>query len=354
MQEMFGRLRELDASAADAFRVIRYFDSLVANRAGLDALLRAGAVLTESVVGFTDSDRQLHLRVSPEGRVAQDADTDDEWPSVDLGGDAVARVWIERRESPGELDAIVLERMAAGVKIALDRTRHSETHDPASVDVLLDETSSELDRSVAARRLLLENEKQLQVAAIIGADRPTPALLAGPLVSRATRIGRVTAVILTRGEGEMPTEFASLPHGIGPAGDVLGLPASWHKALLALRMTGDATPTSPGPRRLRYDDVGVLADIVGEMWARASTVADVTRLIEMERVNPRSLEFLEAIAATDSLRQAADRVHVHHSTLQARQSQLQKALGYTLDSLGKARLQLALMLVRAVRNGALP
>ena len=354
MQEEFGRLRELEASAADAFRVIRYFDSLVANRAGLDSLLRAGAVLTESVAGFADLDRQVELRVSPEGRVAADAGTEEDWPSIELGPDASARVWIERREMPGTLNDIVLERMAAGVKIALDRTRHSETRDPASVDVLLDPASSEIDRSVAARRLRLEGEKGLQVVAAIDTQKPTTSVLAGPLLSRSSQIGRVTALILVRGEDEIPAGFASLRQGIGPAGDVLGLAESWRKALLALRLTGDATPTSPGPRVIRYEDVGVLADVVDETWARASTLPDVARLIELERLRPRSIEHLEAIAATDSLRQAADRVHVHHSTLQARQNQLQSALGYVLDSSGKARLHLALMLVRAVRNGSIP
>ncbi|MBN9155779.1 MAG: hypothetical protein J0I50_02985 [Microbacterium sp.] len=354
MQEGFGRLRQLEASAADAFRVIRYFDSLVANRAGLDSLLRAGAVLTESVVGFADLDRRLELRVSPEGRVAEDPSVDEDWPSVNLGNDASARVWIERTDAPGALDDIVLERMAAGVKIALDRTRHSETRDPASVDVLLDPASSEMDRDVAARRLLLDGEKRLQVVAAIDTERPAGAVITGNFASRATQIGRVTALILVRGEDDIPAELAPLRQGIGPTGDVLGLPESWRKALFALRLTGDATPDSPGPRLVRYDDVGVLADVVGETWARASTLPDVARLIELERLAPRSIEYLEAIVATDSLRQAADRVHVHHSTLQARQNQLQKSLGYALGAAGKARLNMALLLVRAVRNGSLP
>lgn len=353
MQE-FGRLRDLDASAADAFRVIRYFDSLVANRAGLDALLRAGAALTESVVGFTDSERHLRLRVSPEGRAASDIETGEEWPTVELGLDATAKVWIERRQTPGALDAIVLERMAAGVRIALDRTRHSETHDPASVDVLLDAATSEVDRNIAARRLVLEGEQRLQVLATLDQVRPNLSVTAVPLLSRTTRIGRVTAVILARGEAEIPAELASLRQGIGPAGGVLNLPESWRKAVLALRLTGEGTPTQPGPRRIRYNDVGVIADAVEAMGAGAANAADVTRLIEMERGAPRSLEFLEAIAATDSLRQAAERVHVHHSTLQSRLTQLQVALDYSLDSPGRARLNVGLALVRAVRNGTLP
>lgn len=352
MQELLGRLRVIDSSAADALSVIRYFDSLVEGRAGVQAFLRAAAALSGAVVGIDVPALRISVRVSPEGRSVESPDPDGSanWNTQSLAEGLGGRVWIERHDDPAPSDAMILERLSTGVQIALARTRHQQSHDPARVDVLLDSDSSLPDRREAAQRLGLDMLAPAWVVAVLpacGDDGPADV----PTWPRSTRIGRVTAVVLQpkHDASEIDPEFR---WGTGSAHPVDELYLSWREAVTALRFT--ANLAFGPPRHLCFDDLGVFRRLA-DSWDRDPTPdPDVSVLQEMEEEAPGSIVVLEALASTYSYRQAAALLYRHHSSLQARIPRIEEALGFKLDAPGRSRLAAALAVRRLQASGSLP
>lgn len=62
---------------------------------------------------------------------------------------------------------------------------------------------------------------------------------------------------------------------------------------------------------------------------------------------PDTLNVLEAVAATESIRQAAQLVHLHHNTVATRLDAAEEVLGFPLREIyGRTRLLVALTLYR--------
>ncbi|SEP65961.1 helix-turn-helix domain-containing protein [Streptomyces radiopugnans] len=152
--------------------------------------------------------------------------------------------------------------------------------------------------------------------------------------------------------------------GIGSEADPLDAHASWAQARSALRF---AVAGAPEEAVADHDELGplvLLADIPVE---RLRAQADVRRLGELgepahgERGGPTTGqarpggELLAALAAfcrTGSLRQAAAELHLHHSSVAARLSHVEKELGWRLrDPQDRFRAQLALYALRLAGNG---
>lgn len=352
MEELLQRLSALDPAAGDAVRAIAYFDALVEQRAGLDAFVRAGAILSGCTAGLADPDRHVLVRIHPDGHRLEPAAHIPSWPDTALRGTTAGRVWLERTGVPLPTDAIVLERLAAGAGIVLDRTRgRAATHDPAGVEVLLSPETTPEARALAVRRLALPAAR-FRVAALLG--NPDD-----PAISRwSTRLGRVTAaIVVDTGAGPTTSLGPAIgtEHGpragLGPAVEVSGLPRSWHGALTALRLTAE----THGPRHLAYDALGGLALLAEHVSPQNALIEDVRALRAAAGAGIGALETLAALEAHDSLRQAAAALQLHHSSLQARLPKLTAALGFAPDTPhGRTRLHLALALHRLNLNGPLP
>lgn len=101
-----------------------------------------------------------------------------------------------------------------------------------------------------------------------------------------------------------------------PAGVRAGLGAadspgrSWQQARTALRFTAPRQPV------VHYDGLGALALLAEIPQDAARGNADVTAIAQIAG-NPEDLETLDAYCATGSLRQAADRLYLHHSSVAA-------------------------------------
>ena len=139
MRELLGRLDALDPDAGAALRVITYFDQLIERRAGLENVVRGAAVLSGHTALLVDTDRDLQIRVMPDGtRTDASQSPLDEWCQV--AADAGVTVFLEHPQPAGPVDAMVLERAAITTKTVLDRTRSKAKpryrHDPALVEVL--------------------------------------------------------------------------------------------------------------------------------------------------------------------------------------------------------------------------
>ncbi|GAA3722154.1 hypothetical protein HDA32_002171 [Spinactinospora alkalitolerans] len=345
MQELAARLAALDPDAGAAVQVIAYFDTLLDEHAGLESFVRGAAVLTGCSARLADPERRVHVRVEPDGRrLDSAAPPDPVWPSTALhhpGGEA--RVWIERAAGPRPLDEIVLERLAAGARVVLDRTRGRlfPDDDPASVEVLLDAEASGDIRLRAARRLGLDPAAARVRALAVLTDGAAP-------LPGAARIGGAQALVEHLGR---PRPAPPGRVGIGPAVPVEELPGSWAAAHLALRFTAAGTAVDPGPRTVEADRLGGLAVLAEGVDRGAPVVPDVHRLDRASDAAPWMLVTLDAVATHASLRAAATALHVHHSTLRERMRQAEARLGWNaVEPAGRLRLQLALALRRLHRT----
>ena len=106
---------------------------------------------------------------------------------------------------------------------------------------------------------------------------------------------------------------------------------------------------------VRWAQLGALALLAEHVPADAAgrnpDVAIIDALAR-ERGGRETLATLHALAATGSIRQAAVRVHTHHSTVAARLTRVQAALDFPLDTAaGRLRLCTALLL-RRLRDNA--
>ncbi|MDX2543636.1 helix-turn-helix domain-containing protein [Streptomyces sp. WI04-05B] len=343
MKELAGRLTALDPDAGAAVRVIAYFDRLAEHRAGLEALVRGVAVLAGCPARLADDGRRVRLRVETDGRRRDtDQPPDPAWPSASLSPDGDPALWLERAGAPTVVDAVILERAAAAIRVVIDRTRGrapaAPADDPALVETLLDATAPEQVRLHAARRLGLDPGALARAVAPL--DGP-PRVLAAGEPRRADSPAQAQPAPSDPGSARFPLPPGRA--GVGPAVPVLELPGSWAAARTALRFTADGTPHSPGPRVVYADElggVGLLAELV---VPGADPPPDVQALEAAVADAPWMLTTLHAVASTASLRSAAVEVNVHHSTLQDRLGHAEALLGWPVRTpQGRLRLQLAL------------
>lgn len=131
--------------------------------------------------------------------------------------------------------------------------------------------------------------------------------------------------------------------GIGPALPVLDLPVSHERARVAVRFTAAGTDDDPGDPTISYDRLGSLAALT--RIPEPGAVPDV-RVLE-QAAAPWLLATLHAVTSAPSLRAAAARLRLHHSTLQDRVVQAEHLIGWSLrDPEGLFRAHLALVLRR--------
>ncbi|QWB21595.1 helix-turn-helix domain-containing protein [Streptomyces koelreuteriae] len=232
------------------------------------------------------------------------------------------------------VDAVILERAAAALRLVLDRTRgRAPADDPALVETLLDATAPEQARLYAARRL--------------GLDLTAPARVLAPLGDRPRVVPAGAGVAGVAGSRPAPPE-ARL--GVGPAVPVLDLPRSWTAARTALRFTAEGTPQDPGPRVVHADELGGIALLADLVVPGAEPPPDVRALEAAAATTPWLSATLHAVASTTSLRAAAAGINVHHSTLQDRLTHAEHLLGWPLRTpQGRLRLQLALAMRHLAR-----
>ncbi|WP_017597696.1 hypothetical protein, partial [Nocardiopsis lucentensis] len=266
MRELLGRITALDPEAGAAVRVITYFDALAGT--GVEPIVRGAAVLTGLPAGFVDRSRAVAVRVAPDGSVDRAAaDPDPSWCSV-RGGSVDGVLWLERSGEPGPVEAVVLERASAALRVHLELTAPAGGGEELA-KMAVDSRVAESVRGRAARRLGFGARARVRAVAVSGG---------------AVRV--VTA-------SEEPVDGASRA-GVGPEVDVSDLPESWEDAARALRFTAEGTGADPGPRVVRAEELGgllLLADAVGPGW---EPVPDVAALEPVERDGVALLETLEA------------------------------------------------------------
>src|SRR3954469_13839047 len=120
MKGLLLRLSGLDADAENAVRVIGFFDRLITDRAGLDALVRSTAELAGCPVGVHAPGQGLSLRAEPGADVVTPGPAPAGAATRLLEGGVV--VWVARAGAPAPLDAMRLERFAIAAAILLEHS----------------------------------------------------------------------------------------------------------------------------------------------------------------------------------------------------------------------------------------
>jgi hypothetical protein len=323
MQELLGRLTALDPEASETLKVVSYFDALVANGVGLPSLVRGAAALAGVPVGCSIRDRATRMSAVGERLPAGPASSTG-WMSKDAGGGVV---WIEREGRPHVNDAMVLERLS--IAIAITTARHADG--VGAVETALSGHSSDEERHVALARLRLDTVPVLRAIASTP-DVPAPPGAATSII--VTPWGPARAVLGTPAT-EPP---AGARAGIGVRSTRERVHESWRSALVSLRLT------TPSRATVDAEELGVLLVLADAADARAEPVPDVAAL---EALDPRSLDLLDAIADLDSMRAAASRLGLHHSTVQQQSAALSRSLGYDPRTpSGRVRYTLARTLQR--------
>lgn len=340
MRELLQRLSAVDADASAAVKVIVYFDTLVAQGANVEAFLRGAAVLAGCPAGLAHPQHGLWLRVDAGGAAAPFTGAWDAvrcWPHEPVDDESGGVVWLERAEPPTTVDAVLLERLAAGVHITLERVSpNAIDDDAAAVNVLVSSNATADVRRKAARRLALLESDRVRVVATDGGEEGVHHKWSTIL---STNVGRVRVTLLRAGD--------SLLDGRKGVGQVVALEQasdSWQSALTALRLTSEQTPV------VHWDDLGAFTVLAAIAPETAIAHPDAQR-VALVAAEPWGIETLDALAAHDSSRAAAATLGLHHSTIQSRRAQAEAILGFDVGhTTGRTRLALALALHRLGHN----
>ncbi|HEX7307598.1 helix-turn-helix domain-containing protein [Lentzea sp.] len=328
MKGLLLRLSGLDADAESAVRVIGFFDRLITERAGLDALVRSTSELAGCPVGLHAPGQGLALRADSGGAVTAAPVPARASVRALEGG---VRVWAAREGEPAPLDDMLLERFAIAAAVLLEHSSVPlpELGDPALVELVLSEGVGTAERSRALHLLGIAATAPLRVLAATG-----------EVPGRSAVLGSVRAVL----SAEVPEVPGRL--GVGPLLPAIDAAESWRAARAALLYTSDGEPV------VWWENLGGLALLASTGPAEIAALPDV-RALDRLAAEPGMIAALDALCATGSVRKAAVVLHRHHSTMTTRLARAEAVLGFGLDEApGRFRLHLALMVRRVRDNGA--
>ncbi|MFI5955665.1 LysR family transcriptional regulator [Cryptosporangium sp. NPDC051539] len=314
MRELISKLSVVSDDAASALRVISHFEALVDQRASTPAMLRAAAALAGCPAGLHA--RGLNVCFDQQGRRI---------PVPDRPGRA--GVWLDRAGEPGPLDQLIVERCTRSIEAVAEEAHPSL----AATRIVCDPESGLAERRAAARQLGLG--ASVLVVATASAEGV-------PLGGRRIQLLRPGAAVPAAVAAGLTTCSAD------------DLPVGWKHAMTALRLAVD--PVTGGPLQVEFEQLGSLAALADQFDATsAAAVPDVRRVEELRAERPWVTGVIDVVLSHRSIRDAARRLSLHHSTLHQRISWLESQLGYTLLSPGGyARAATTVALWRISRSPA--
>ncbi|WP_433285891.1 PucR family transcriptional regulator [Pseudonocardia sp. CA-142604] len=336
MEALAERLSQLDSQVEGAIRVVMFYDTLMRRRVDLPALARASAGLAECVAGIRLRGTGRAIRVSPDGtETSAPAAPASTSAPITLDEEEIGTVWLERPGPPSPLDEVVLDRLAIAAAAVIEKYGPARTTmaDPALVELVISSESDEGARARALRLLGFAADLPVHVVAV---RSQLPLEQVGRLVCpsrpvKAAPLADVGVLLATT------TDSTGFPSGVRAGIGAAESPArSWREARIALRFTTARQPI------VHFDGLGALALLAHVPQDAARNNADVAAITRMA-VNAEDLDTLDAYCATGSQRQAADLLHLHHSSVARRLEQIGKTLGIELaEPTGLTRARLAL------------
>lgn len=326
MHYLEGMLSTLDPAVRESVKIISYFDALVSEGVGVDALLRAAALLSGCPAGAITRSESGGRRVDISGIASStQVHADSGWASKNISGEDGV-VWIERAGPAHVNDEMILERLGLAIQITCERTVRRRPR-PA-LEVLVD--------AFATRE-----EKESMVSVLGMRPTETGRVVASPALARPASDGKRSVVL--------PTDVGLLrvalyrgqelegQAGIGIESLALDLATSWRTAIIALKLTTPARPV------VNAAELGVLL----QLGRLEPDDADVVALEQVNEISAWAVPTLEALAEGGSVRAASLILHRHPSTVHARLDSLSTALGFDVRTpQGRLRATIAVTLLR--------
>jgi PucR C-terminal helix-turn-helix domain len=336
MEALVARLSHLDAQAEGALRVVMFYDTLMRRRVDLPALARASAGLAECVAGLRLHGTGRTIRVGPDGRPAPaPAPPASTTAPITLDEEEIGTAWLERPGPPGRLDDVVVDRLAIAAAAVVERYGPATTTmaDPALVELAISAASDQAARARALRLLGFPPDLPVRVAAV-RSPRPLGQVAGLVCPARPVKAAPLADVGVILATSLDPARF---PPGVRAGIGAADRPdRAWQQARTALRFTTARQPV------VHHTDLGALALLAQIPPDAARDNADVAAIARLA-ANPDDLATLDAYCAAGSLRRAAERLHLHHSSVARRLDQLGKTLGIDLtEPTGLLRAHLAL------------
>lgn len=330
MRELIVHVENDDSDTAAALRIIAHFDGLTEATATAGAVVRAAAKFAGCCAGIHDAERELTKRFGPTGEsLVAGAVPRNRGASVPNRAGSI--VWLERTGPPAPLDGLIEERAARAVGALLGPAGPPSAE--SALRIVFDSESPDAERADAARSMGLAGDFTVSV------------VLSGWLDNSALR--RFTSgsetVLLFRGRVEPPSDARS---GQSTADCPLDLAAALERARTAVRFTDRLD--GPGPSTVSHESLGALAAVAQSITiSEARDVSDVSTIHSMLAGRPWAVDTLQAVLDSTSVRQAAVTLHLHHSTLTQRISQVTASLGFDpTHGIGRHRAVTALLLWR--------
>lgn len=321
------RLAELDADSAGMVRIIDYFDALLRHGADAAAMLRASAALADCVVGMRipkpDGTTELR-RCSPRGVWSpQPYLPPSSSKDVVVEDGTAGAVWIERDGPPLPLDDMLVDRMALTAAIIV-HPRRVPTMAEHSANLLMP-----MDRSAV-----------LEACSSLRIDPSTPVRVVAAQsmqlnLFRTFAAGR--AVEVEGGDETFLLCLPTVPTDIdipenGRVGVSLAVPASEIHDYLDTARFARRQATSEN-RLVSADQLGALLLLAPGAVPDASMIPDIASAAALSNSAPGQelLDTLRIYLHAGTLRAAADRMHLHHSSVAQRLLKLSQHLGFGVD-----------------------
>lgn len=364
MHGLLSKLAGLDSSAERGLRVVEFFDQLVLHRADAEAVTRATAVLAETVTGAILDRTGEVVCVSPSGERLRGASPSPHALVHDVVVDdaVIGRVWLERStpDDAHEWDELIVERMARC--LATLSALHGDARpasdlgltDPAVLHVLIRDGATETETARAARLLGFGVGESVRVLAVqttgeVGeVTGPLRAQLAAEHGSRtvAAALSSRLAVMIIASREVAPVSVTGAAICIGPVTRVEDSRTSWAMARRGVRFAalGGRWPTCT-----TTDDLGCLVVLADLDPAQIAALPDVQAVAALAagKSGDADIELLDGLGWLTSLRDLADALHMHHSSVAYRVGNLSAALGYDVRTQnGRFRTRTALVLWR--------
>lgn len=339
-----------------AMVVVDFFDTLIRSDLPVQVVCDRTAHFLGCPVGFVDRHGTRTASVPRESVTEASSMIPDGAVRRSLASGEM--VWIGAGERNSGVDDSLLELFGTAVKVAAARGRRWSVT-AAGVRSAIGSGTLE-ERRDALRSLGLGRSEQVRLFAVAGPEAGRGQVVdelrerVGGSVFTAP-VGQVTAVLVASAAGQDRLLVREGNHlGISTVVPADDAPHAWQQAMAALRFSQPATRTARDHSveeavQLRYDVMYPYAALADAWTAdRIAGLPDVRALDTLIRQEGGDmLRTLDVVAATDSFREAARQLHTHHSTVAARVSRSEKALGFSLsENYGRSRLVIGLMMRR--------